>query len=143
MRGQSGKSCLAAHPGTHPPRAFAPCFSPVPGGRSWWSAAPTASLNIPAQTPEILFCPALHTCSTCSKTRSRFPRRTPWSSSSLQPRLSNSSISTGYVDTSSSPWGNLCGHRATRCWAPDLFSGPDSQPQPYVSRVHGTPAMVR
>lgn len=32
--GQSGKSYSAAHLGTRPPRAFAPCFLPVPGGSS-------------------------------------------------------------------------------------------------------------
>ena len=43
MREQSGKNCPAAHPGIHPPRGFAPCLSPVPGGGSQWSAAHTAA----------------------------------------------------------------------------------------------------
>lgn len=43
VREQSGKSCPAAHQGTHPPRGFAPCSLPVPGGSSQRSATPTAT----------------------------------------------------------------------------------------------------
>lgn len=75
-------------------------------------AAPTASPD-PSASPATLAQPSVSTCSTCRKTRNRFPRRTPWSSSSFQSRLSNSSISTGYVDTSSSPSGKLDGRQAT------------------------------
>lgn len=85
---------------------------------------------------ELLCGPAQHTCSTRLKTRSRFPRRTPQSSSSLQPRLSNSSMSTGYVDTSSRPCGNLCGHQPASYWASDLPPGPESEPVSCVCRVH-------
>ena len=136
--GRSGKSCPAAHLGTHPPRDSVLRSPPVPGGGSQRAAPLTAPPRTPAQTTcsELLFCPAQHTCSTCLKTRRTFPRSTPQSSSSLQPRLSNSSISTGYMDTSSSPCGNLCGRQPASYWASDLFPGPESEPKPYVSRVH-------
>lgn len=55
VRERSGKSCSAAHPGTHPPRAFAPCLPPVPGGSSQWSAAPTATLTCLLRPPSYSF----------------------------------------------------------------------------------------
>lgn len=142
--GWSSKNCPAAHPRTHPLRVFAPVFllylEAAVGGQQLPQLSPT---HLPAQTPGLLFFPAQHTSSTCLKTRNRFPGSTPWSSSSLQPQLSNSSVSTGYGDTSFSSCRKLCGCQATSCWAPDLFPGPESEPQPYVSRVQGTPALVR
>lgn len=82
------------------------------GVSSQWLSQFTPHLH----TTELSFCSAQHnTCSTRLKTRSRFPRRTPWSSFSLQPRLSNSSIRTGYVDTFSSSRGNLCKHQPASC----------------------------
>lgn len=80
--------------------------------------------------------PSPECCSTCLKTHNRFPHRIPWSSSSLQPLLSNSSTSIGYAMMSSSPSGKLNGCQVSSCWVLDLFPGPDSEPQPYMPRVH-------